>query len=253
MKATLSDSRGATRRVACRTLGDARDEPAVHRAGLRGGLLGHDPDLFEGAGGGDDEVMGHQVVVLEDDLDGLARLDDDPVLVEQHLVGHGPHPDHPDAQDAQLLADLPPLVAGQEGGERVGELQGVERGGRRAVGGGDRPDVGHQAVQERPGLVGGPVRRRDALEGADGDGPVFAGLDEPREHLERRPFLTPDGRQRGHRRARIRPSGPPPPTAKATLSGGAGCPLRSKTTLRPPSRTRSVNLSSRPLRPSARL
>ena len=124
----------------------------------------------------------------------------------------------PDAQVAQLAADGLGLVAGQERGEGVGELQGVERGGRGAVGGGDGADVGDQAVEQRPGLLGGPVGGGDALEGADGGRAVLARLDEPGQRLEGRPFLAADGRQRGHRRAADQALG----AAAADLDDGLG-------------------------------
>ena len=64
-------------------------------------------------GCGDDEVVRHQVGVLEDELDRLARLHDEPLLVEEHLVEQRADADHAHAQLAQLLADrLAPRSAG---------------------------------------------------------------------------------------------------------------------------------------------
>ena len=86
-------------------------------AGLRAHRLGSQADFLQGARLRDDQVVRHQIGVLEDDLDRLARLDDDPFLVEEHLIGHGADADHAHAQLAQLLADDPGLLERQGVGE----------------------------------------------------------------------------------------------------------------------------------------
>ena len=101
--------------------------------GLRADDSASRPISSSAAGPGHDEVVRHQVGVLEDDLDRLAGLDDEPVLVEEHLVDHRAQPDHPDAQVAQLAADQRRLVGRKQARQRVAQLQGVECGRGRPV------------------------------------------------------------------------------------------------------------------------
>ncbi len=135
MKLIFCDSRGASSRLLDEDLVGLGDVIPLQRTRLRGRGLAEQADLFERAGLRHDEVVRHDVAVLEDDLHRLARLRGDPVLVEEHLVGDGPEPDHPDAQVAQIPTNLQGPIRRQEPGERVGELEGVEGVARGPIAG----------------------------------------------------------------------------------------------------------------------
>ena len=165
-------------------------------SGLGGRRLGQEADLLEGAGPRHDEVVRHQVGVLEEDLHRLAGLDDDPVLVVAHLLEHRADADHPDAQLAELLADRPGLVGSAAG--PPGRRRAAGRRGPRATSGrrtGICRAIGDEALEQRPGLFRGPVGGGDLLQGQDrgvavdvargrtGPGPGTSGTSWPRTEV----------------------------------------------------------------------
>ena len=164
--------------------------------------LGQEADLLQRPGLHDHEVVRHQVGVLEDELDRLAGLDDEPVLVERHLLGQVPTritrtPSSPSSACGPLGLGRP--AAARRGRRRIA--------GRRAPAGDVRSAAGvlrhvgddhdRAAAAPRPWAS----RPRDALQGADGGGAVGVVPDEPGERRERLGFLAADGGQGGHRRA----------------------------------------------------
>src|SRR5438093_17992 len=73
-------------------------------------------DFLEATRQGEHEVVRHQVVVFEDDLDGFSGAYDQAVDVIPHLLGHGADAQHADAQFAQFLADGLRLIQRQRRG-----------------------------------------------------------------------------------------------------------------------------------------
>ncbi len=112
--------------------------------------------------------MGQGVVVLEDNLDGLAGLDGEVAGVVLHLFTEGAEDDDADAEIAEGFADGQALFVGELGGEVVAELHGL--GGLRGgalVGG----SVFHElddVFGERFDLILGPFVGGDAADGSDG-------------------------------------------------------------------------------------
>ncbi len=132
MKLSFCDSRGASSRLASRILSDRRHVIPLQGTRLGARRLAQQADLFERARLRHDEVVRHDVAVLEDDLDRLAGLGGDPILVEEHLVGDRAQADHPHAQVAQLAAGRRRLVGRAAARQRVAELDRVERGRPRS-------------------------------------------------------------------------------------------------------------------------
>ena len=81
----------------------------------------------------DDQVMRHQVDVLEHDFHRLAGPNRNQLLVVGHLLRQRADADHPHAEFRQLRAGLLRRSGRQQRGKGVGEFQRVERRGRSPI------------------------------------------------------------------------------------------------------------------------
>ena len=84
-------------------------------------------DFFHRAGLRDDQVVRHQVDVLEDDFDRLAGLHRDQLLVVRHLLRQRADADHFDAELGEFSAGLLRGIRRQQRREGIGEFERVER------------------------------------------------------------------------------------------------------------------------------
>ena len=76
---------------------------AFHRSGFGRLLFCQVADFLQRARLEEDQVVRHDVGVLENDFHRLAGLDYDALLVEEHLIGDGADADNPHAKLPKLL------------------------------------------------------------------------------------------------------------------------------------------------------
>ena len=216
------------------------------RAGLGGEFLRRVADLLQVARRDDDEVVRHDVRVLEHELDRLAGLHDEPLLVEAHLVEQRADADDADADLAQFLSRRLRLGRREQPRERLAELHHVERHGRGPLGHRQRADELHHRVEVRLGIVLRPVASGDAEQRLHRGGAVGVGGEELGDGLERVGLLAADAGEREHRRLADDPFGRRPRRPRTRPSpSGVGFFTDWKTVFLSASSTRRVKLLSR--------
>ena len=165
-------------------VGRFRHEGALGEGGILGELLRRLPQGLHRARLGDDEVVGHDVGVLEHEQDRLPRLDGDGLLVVVHPLVDGADADDADAEVGKLR---PPCLAfrrGEERGEVLGELPGGEAGVARTLLDARLLHRPQERSENRRGPVGGPLGHGDLLERRDRRVALDAIDDERRDPLE---------------------------------------------------------------------
>ena len=176
-----------------------RHEGSLGKRRFLGELLRNLTEGLHRARLGDDEVVGHDVGILEDKQHRLARLNGNRLLVVVH-----PLVDRADADDAhpeigKLRTPRLPFARREERGEILGELPGSQAGIARALLDGRCPHRFQERVEHRRRLRGGPLRNRDLLEGRDGSITILPLDDKRRDPLEHLVLAAADAGQRPER------------------------------------------------------
>src|SRR5690606_6492910 len=156
----------------------------------RSGRIGGSPDLLERGRPGGHQVVRHDVVVREDDLDRFAGLEDDAILVEEHLVGDGSGADHAYAELAEPRARRAPFIARKLRRQPFADLEPIEDRGRRALSRGDLLDPREDRVEQGADLLLRPVLARNSRQRTHRRATLDVLADEPSERPERSRFLA---------------------------------------------------------------
>ena len=176
-----------------------RHEMARLKLRIRRARLGDLPKLFHRARPGEDKIVRHQIEILKQELDRFPLLDDDHFFVIGHAFRQGADADDAHAELAELDANLARLIDRQQGCQRIGEFQRVERILPGALLGRNLADMReHQLDQLDRLVVLGPILFRNALDRMDGGHAVGVSLDEFAQGLEGLGFLAAHGGERGH-------------------------------------------------------